>query len=159
MLNAGASRDGLVGRIPAGWREASGYAVAAVLAGLVVAHLAEALELMLFVNADSLVTVLMARSLAAGQPQDWAMSPVLFIPETAVYFLLAVFGMGVRATLMANAAVNSWPCTLQFDLSPEQGAPVNGLCGARWRHFPACACWHFWTVRNAGDISWRRTWQ
>ncbi|WP_285135156.1 hypothetical protein [Propionibacterium freudenreichii] len=42
MLNAGASRDGLVGRIPAGWREASGYAVAAVLAGLVVAHLAEA---------------------------------------------------------------------------------------------------------------------
>src|SRR3546814_11393389 len=49
---------------------------------------------------------MIVRSLSLGQPQDWAMSPVLFLPETLVYGLLGALGWGMRATLVLNALVN-----------------------------------------------------
>src|SRR3546814_4762228 len=49
---------------------------------------------------------MIVRSLSLGQPQDWAMSPVLFRPETLVYGLLGALGWGMRATLVLNALVN-----------------------------------------------------
>ena len=61
---------------------------------------------MLFAEGDSLVTVLLTKSLMAGEPQDWAMSPALFIPETAVYAGLSAIGLGVRETLTMNVWVN-----------------------------------------------------
>lgn len=86
--------------------EAGGYALAAVLALVVTAQLATTQAWMMFADGDSLITVLLTKSLVAGHAQDWAMSPVLFIPETAVYAALSAFGLGVRATLTLNAWVN-----------------------------------------------------
>ncbi len=86
--------------------EASGYALAAVLALVVTAQLATTQAWMMFADGDSLITVLLTKSLVAGHAQDWAMSPVLFIPETAIYAALSTLGLGVRATLILNAWVN-----------------------------------------------------
>lgn len=86
--------------------EAGGYAIAAVLALVVTAQLATTQAWMMFADGDSLITVLLTKSLVSGRAQDWAMSPVLFIPETAVYAALSALGLGVRATLTLNAWVN-----------------------------------------------------
>jgi hypothetical protein len=76
------------------------------MALVVVAHLVHARTWFLFENGDAFTTVLLTRSLAAGQPQDWAMSPVLFVPETAGYWLLSLLGLSVRATLTLAAVGN-----------------------------------------------------
>jgi len=60
----------------------------------------------MFEDADSLVVVLVQRSLAVGQPQDWAMSPVLFLPEIGLYLALSLLGLTTRETLVLNAVVN-----------------------------------------------------
>jgi hypothetical protein len=92
------------------WRvaglEAGGAAAALAMALVVVAHLVHARTWFLFENGDAFTTVLLTRSLAAGQPQDWAMSPVLFVPETAGYWLLSLLGLSVRATLTLAAVGN-----------------------------------------------------
>lgn len=61
---------------------------------------------LLFRDADSLVTTLVVQSLAAGQPQDWAMSSVLFVPEIAVLWVLSLLGLGVNGTLALAGVVN-----------------------------------------------------
>ena len=61
---------------------------------------------LLFRDADSLVTTLVVHSLAAGQPQDWAMSSVLFVPEIAVLRVLSMLGLGVEGTLALAGVVN-----------------------------------------------------
>lgn len=61
---------------------------------------------LLFTDGDSVIIPLIVRSLALGQPQDWAMSPVLFLPETVVYGMLSLLGLGLQGTLVLNAVVN-----------------------------------------------------
>lgn len=73
------------------------------MAVVVVAHLVHARSWFLFENGDAFTTVLLTHSLAVGQPQDWAMSPVLFVPETAGYAVLSLLGLSVRATLTLAA--------------------------------------------------------
>ncbi|MDM7855178.1 hypothetical protein [Cellulomonas alba] len=91
------------------WRvvgvEAAGCAAAALMAVVVVAHLVHARAWFLFENGDAFTTALITRSLAVGQPQDWAMSPVLFLPETAEYGLLSLLGQSARTTLTLAALV------------------------------------------------------
>ncbi|WP_284292691.1 hypothetical protein [Luteimicrobium album] len=61
---------------------------------------------LMFEDSDSLVVVLVQRSLSVGQPQDWAMSPVLFLPEIGLYLGLSLLGMTTRETLVLNALLN-----------------------------------------------------
>lgn len=93
--------------IPRWARELLGIAAAAAIAvGVVAAVAASARSELLFRDGDSLVTTLIVHSLAAGQPQDWALSTVLFLPETAVLWLLSLAGLGVNGTLALAGAVN-----------------------------------------------------
>lgn len=87
--------------------EATGAALAFMIATVVVSHLVGAeRSALIYSDGDSLLNVLMARSLSMGQPQDWALSPVLFIPEIAVYWLLSLLNQPVMVTLVLNAFVN-----------------------------------------------------
>jgi len=61
---------------------------------------------MLFTDGDSLLPVLLIKSLQSGEAQDWAMSPVLFLPELVIYGALSALGWTIRETLSANAVVN-----------------------------------------------------
>jgi hypothetical protein len=94
-------------RIPPWARETMGVviALAIAIATLAVVAATPRAELLLR-DGDSLVTTLVVRSLAAGQPQDWAMSSVLFLPETAVLAVLSLAGLGVPGTLLLAGVVN-----------------------------------------------------
>lgn len=72
----------------------------------VVAWTATTSDWLMFTDGDSVIVSMIARSIQLGQPQEWAMSPVLFLPETAIYLLLSLFGLGMRATLALNGVVN-----------------------------------------------------
>lgn len=88
-------------------REVLGAAAATAMALVTVAIVASGPRAeLLFRDGDSLVTTLVLRSLAAGQPQDWAMSTVLFLPETAGLGVLSWLGLGVNGTLALAAVVN-----------------------------------------------------
>jgi hypothetical protein len=91
-----------------GWaREALGLAAAVAVGIAVVAVVAaSARSELLFRDADSLATTLVIHSLAVGQPQDWAMSSVLFLPEIAVLRLLSLLGLGTNGTLALAGVVN-----------------------------------------------------
>lgn len=94
-------------RLPTWAREVLGVAVAIAIGIAVVAAVAaSARSELLFRDGDSLVTTLIVRSIAAGQPQDWALSTVLFLPETAVLGVLSLFGLGVNGTLALAGVVN-----------------------------------------------------
>lgn len=60
----------------------------------------------MFFDGDSLVNTLIVNSFRSGAAQDWAMSPVLFIPELIVYGLISLFADGPRTALTINAIVN-----------------------------------------------------
>lgn len=92
--------------LPRWAREVLGVAVAIAVGIAVVAVAASARSELLFRDGDSLVTTLIVRSIAAGQPQDWALSTVLFLPETAVLAVLSLFGLGVNGTLAVAGVVN-----------------------------------------------------
>lgn len=92
-------------------RELSGWAAASLLAIIAVAQIAstERSEL-LFRDGDSLVVALLVRSLADGEPFDWTMSSVLFVPEAVVFAVLWMLGnllsLDVTVVLAINAVVN-----------------------------------------------------
>lgn len=88
------------------WQEIAGWATALCLGILLIAHVMRVDPALLFTDGDSVLPVLMYRSLVAGEPQDWALSPVLFVPESAVFTLLSLFGMPSQTTLALNALVN-----------------------------------------------------
>lgn len=94
-------------RTPPWAREAMGAAGAVAIAIATVAGVASTprAELLLR-DGDSLVTSLVVQSLAAGQPQDWAMSSVLFLPETGAVGLLSLLGLGVEGTLLLAGILN-----------------------------------------------------
>ncbi|MFJ4172595.1 hypothetical protein [Microbacterium sp. NPDC089696] len=86
----------------AGWTLA--LAVALVTAGAVAAS---ARAELLFRDGDSVIVALLSRSILAGDRLDWAMSSVLFLPETAVFTTLdALLPVGVDALLAVSAVVN-----------------------------------------------------
>lgn len=94
-------------REPQWIREVLGLAVAVALAIATVAVVAtSARSELLFRDGDSLVTSLVVGSMAAGQPQDWAMSSVLFLPEIVGVAVLQLFGLGVAGTLAVAAVLN-----------------------------------------------------
>ncbi|WP_019181997.1 hypothetical protein [Microbacterium yannicii] len=96
-----------IGAVPRWARELLGAATAVAIAvAVVTAVAASARSELLFRDGDSLVTTLVVRSLAIGQPQDWALSTVLFLPETAVLALLTLVGLGITGTLALAAIVN-----------------------------------------------------
>ncbi|MCW3492928.1 hypothetical protein [Microbacterium sp. SSM24] len=94
-------------RTPSWAREVLGAvaALAVSIATLAVVASTPRAELLLR-DGDSLVTTLVVQSLAAGQPQDWAMSSVLFLPETAALGILSLGGLGVEGTLLLAGVVN-----------------------------------------------------
>ncbi|UJP09492.1 hypothetical protein L2X99_13820 [Microbacterium sp. KUDC0406] len=92
-----------------GWREAAGWAAATGLAVFVAAQMAaSARSELLFRDGDSLVVALFVRSVLEGQPQDWAFSSVLFMPEAACFALLRLVlpWLSVDALFAVNAVVN-----------------------------------------------------
>lgn len=103
LPDSAAHRD----HLPRWARELLGV-VAAIAVGIAVVATvaASARSGLLFRDGDSLVTTLVVRSIAAGQPQDWALSTVLFLPETAALAVLSLFGFGVNGTLALAGVVN-----------------------------------------------------
>jgi hypothetical protein len=103
----------LARRVPEGSRarniaaESTGAVVALILALIAIGHVAAtARSWMLFYDGDSVLPALIHGSLSSGQPQTWSLSAVLFLPETALYLLLAVVATGTKAALALNAIVN-----------------------------------------------------
>lgn len=86
--------------------ELAGWAAALAVSIGVVGVVASVSADLLFTDGDSLIVAMVVRSFALGQPQDWAMSPVLFLPEIAVFGLLSLLGLGLRATIVLNGVVN-----------------------------------------------------
>ena len=96
-----------VTREPRWAREVVGLAAAAAIAVATAAIVASTVRVdLLLRDGDSLVTTLVVESLLAAQPQDWAMSSVLFLPETAALFLLSLLGLGVDGTLLLAGVLN-----------------------------------------------------
>ncbi|MDL9981149.1 hypothetical protein [Microbacterium candidum] len=95
-------------RPPVWARELAGLLAACAMALIVVGHLASdpARGNLLLLDPDSMLNQLVVSSLHAGQGQDWAMSPVLFIPEIGLYWLISLLGLNVSATLLVSAVVN-----------------------------------------------------
>ncbi|MCK8475880.1 hypothetical protein [Microbacterium aurugineum] len=89
-------------------RELAGGVGALGLALITAAQVAaSARSELLFRDADSLVVAMFARSVLSGQPMDWAMSSVLFLPETAVFAGLdTVLPFEVDGLLAVSAVVN-----------------------------------------------------
>ncbi|HWS50603.1 MAG TPA: hypothetical protein VN241_06305, partial [Microbacterium sp.] len=89
-------------------REALGLLAAGALAVLTVSTVAStARSELLFRDGDSLVVALFARSVLDGDPLDWAMSSVLFLPESAMFAGLdLLIPAGVNGVLAASAVVN-----------------------------------------------------
>lgn len=85
-----------------GWLFAAGVAL---ITAATVASTARA-EL-LFRDGDSLIVAMLARSLLSGEKLDWAMSSVLFIPESAAFAALdAVLPFGINGLLAVSAVLN-----------------------------------------------------
>lgn len=86
----------------AGWLSAA--AVALVAAGAVGSSPRADL---LFRDGDSLVVAMLARSLLSGHPLDWAMSSVLFLPESAAFTALhAALPVDANGLFAVSAVVN-----------------------------------------------------
>ncbi|WP_337000720.1 MULTISPECIES: hypothetical protein [unclassified Microbacterium] len=89
-------------------RELAGWIGALAIAVASTAQVASSARAeLLFRDGDSLIVAMFSRSLLSGQPLDWAMSSVLFLPESAVFTALdAVLPLPVNGVLAINAVVN-----------------------------------------------------
>lgn len=61
---------------------------------------------LLFYDGDSVLPALVAGSLRISQPQDWALSPVLFLPELSLFLLLDSLGLTTKGTFLAYAVAS-----------------------------------------------------
>ncbi|RLP76789.1 hypothetical protein D9V32_03880 [Mycetocola tolaasinivorans] len=85
--------------------ELIGVGTALLLTTLAVTHLLQTdRSWLLFGDGDSVFPQLVRASLLAGEPQHWALSSVLFIPELALYLILAAILPTAHAALVAYAA-------------------------------------------------------
>ncbi|NJI58552.1 MULTISPECIES: hypothetical protein [Microbacterium] len=89
-------------------RELAGWFGALSLAVITAAQVASsARSELLFRDGDSLIVGMFARSLLSGEPLDWAMSSVLFLPESAVFSGLDLLvPLDVNGLLAVNAVIN-----------------------------------------------------
>ncbi|MBO0980356.1 hypothetical protein [Microbacterium sp. SD291] len=113
-------------------REIAGWSGAAAIAILVTAQVSASPRAgLLFRDGDSLVVAMFAQSLAAGHPPDWAMSSVLFLPETALFAALgALLPLDLDGLLAANAVVNV--IALYGALRLAAGRRRAGLAPVAW---------------------------
>lgn len=61
---------------------------------------------LLFLDGDSQIVRLIVRSILGGEPLDWMMSPVLFVPESALYAIVSAVGLDMHGTALLSAIVN-----------------------------------------------------
>lgn len=89
-------------------RELSGWLCALGVSIIVAGQVATSARAeLLFRDGDSLIVALLARSVLAGGPQDWAMSSVLFLPEATVFAGLdALLPLDADALFAVSAVVN-----------------------------------------------------
>lgn len=89
-------------------RELVGWMLAAAVAVIVAASVASSARAdLLFRDGDSLIVAMVSRSLLSGEPLDWAMSSVLFLPESAAFAGLDAFlPLDVNGVLAVSAVVN-----------------------------------------------------
>lgn len=111
-----------------GWvSETAGWSVALLLALAVIVHLAATdRSWMLYYDSETVLPALVRGSVAAGQPQDWALSAVLFIPEMGLYFAVAALGLGIKGTFAAVGVAN-------FLLLYGSLRLMSGLLRPEWR--------------------------
>ncbi|KQQ67006.1 hypothetical protein [Microbacterium sp. Leaf320] len=89
-------------------RELAGWTAAAAVSLITAATVAASgrAELM-FRDGDSLIVALVARSLLSAEKLDWAMSSVLFLPESAGFAALdAALPLGVNSLFAVSGALN-----------------------------------------------------
>lgn len=114
-----------VRRRTAAWSEAFGALFALALAATTVSLiLGSPRALPLFRDGDALLPVLIAQSLGAGQPQDWAMSSVLFLPELAVF--LPFSALPISSDLALALAGVVWFTLLYAALRLVSGRRTSG---------------------------------
>jgi hypothetical protein len=113
-------------------QEALGAVLALVLAALALRHvLATARVALLWYDADSVLLPLVARSIALGQPFEWAMSPALFFfPELPVYLATAAVTTTPQQALALNGvlvllAVYALVRAAANELMPAAGRPAR----------------------------------
>ncbi len=89
-------------------RELAGWLCAAAVSIITVSTVASSARAdLLFRDGDSLVVAMLARSLLSGESLDWAMSSVLFLPETAVFTAIdAALPLTENGLLAVSAVVN-----------------------------------------------------
>lgn len=93
--------------IRGGVREALGWVSAAAIGVIVAAQVAQTARAeMLFRDGDSLIVALMVQSVFRGEPFDWVMSSVLFIPESLLFAASSVLPLGSNGLLAVNAVLN-----------------------------------------------------
>lgn len=93
----------------AAWHEASGWAAALALATIVVGQVASSpRQELLFRDGDSLVVALLTRSIVEDETLAWALSSVLFLPETTLFVLLRMLlpAVSIASLLAVNAVLN-----------------------------------------------------
>ncbi|SFR74862.1 hypothetical protein SAMN05428970_1806 [Agromyces sp. CF514] len=87
-------------------REGFGWAFALAMAVLVTAHIATTRDELVFVDADSMFNALVVHSVASGAPQDWALSPVLFVPEVVSFAVVSLVTPDLHSALIVSSALN-----------------------------------------------------
>lgn len=89
-------------------REGAGWVAALAVALIVSAQVAASARAeLLFRDADSLIVAMFARALVEGNAADWAMSSVLFLPESTVFAGLdLLLPIDVDAVLAVSAVLN-----------------------------------------------------
>lgn len=144
--------------MPAAVREIAGVGFALALTLWVVAHLATSSGrgTMMFVDGDSMFNALFVHSWMHGEPQDWAMSPVLFLPEAAGYGILSLFGLDTRGTLLLAAIANF--LALYGALRVAAGARSNvrvpvGAASAAFAAFCVLALWEGGGNRDSLELA------
>ncbi|WP_311245739.1 hypothetical protein [Microbacterium sp. WCS2018Hpa-23] len=89
-------------------RELTGWIAAAAVSLITAATVAASARAeLMFRDGDSLIVAMVARSLLSGEKLDWAMSSVLFLPESAGFAALdAALPLGVNGLFAVSGALN-----------------------------------------------------
>jgi hypothetical protein len=81
---------------------------------------------LMFLDGDSMIVPMFSRSILEGTANDWAMSAVLFVPETIVFLGLSLTGLGVQEVQFLAAVLNFAGLYLVF-----RAAAVTAIKGNR----------------------------
>lgn len=113
-------------------RESTGWLSAAAVSLVTAAAVASSARAdLLFRDGDSVIVAMLARSLLSGQPLDWAMSSVLFLPEAAAFTALdTALPVDANGLLAISAVVNL--LTLYGALRLTAGRARAGMAPVAW---------------------------